>query len=232
MRILLTNDDGIDAPGLAVLADLCREWGDVVVVAPDQERSGCGHATTTSRPLRVADRGPGRFAVDGTPADCVRLGLTRLAGEVDWVVSGINRGGNLGVDIHLSGTVAAAREAALAGRPALALSQLVRSGRPLSLEAMGLRARLVLEQAMGTHPGSLAFWNANLPHPQADEAGVPIVVCPPDPSPLDVRFEPDADGFRFAGSYHGRARREGHDIAVCFGGSISLSRIPCGWPTF
>ena len=129
MILLLTNDDGIDAPGLTALETACRGWARrVLVVAPKDPHSGCGHRETTDRPLVLEQVGLDRFHVDGTPADCVRLALTTLlrpagggdAGgdpldrpQVDWVLSGINAGGNLGVDIHHSGTVAAAREAAL-----------------------------------------------------------------------------------------------------------------------
>jgi 5'-nucleotidase len=122
MRILLSNDDGIDAPGLLALEGVLRELGDVVTVAPSGERSAMSHAFTMHGPVQHEARGEGRIAVDGTPVDCVYLALHGLVGQVDLVVSGINRGANLGQDVHYSGTVAAAIEGAIHGVPSLALS--------------------------------------------------------------------------------------------------------------
>src|SRR5438128_9495066 len=123
MRLLLTNDDGILAPGLQALFKTALQLGDPVVVAPVEALSGCSHRVTTDGPLLVERREPGRYALDGTPADCVRVGLHRLAPDSTWVLSGINAGGNLGADVWHSGTVAAAREAVLHGWPSIALSQ-------------------------------------------------------------------------------------------------------------
>lgn len=130
MLILLTNDDGIEAPGLAALANQLTQLGQVLVVAPETEQSARGHAITMHEPLRVHGRGPGRFGVTGTPVDCVYIGLHHLCERPpDLVVSGINRGTNLGDDVHYSGTVAAAREASLRGVPALAVSMDTPTGR-------------------------------------------------------------------------------------------------------
>ena len=117
MRILLTNDDGIDAPGLEALRQAAAPLGEVVLVAPLDTLSGCSHRVTTDHPVRVHERGPGRYAIDGTPADCARVGLYGLARDAAWVLSGVNAGGNLGADVWHSGTVAAAREAVLHGWP-------------------------------------------------------------------------------------------------------------------
>ena len=114
MRILLTNDDGIDAPGIAAMLDVLTSEHEVIVVAPSRERSGASHALTMLEPIRVVSRGQRRWAVSGTPVDCVYLGLHQLCGTApDLVVSGINRGANLGDDVFYSGTVGAALEAAL-----------------------------------------------------------------------------------------------------------------------
>jgi len=124
-RILLTNDDGIEARGLKILhrvaRGICR---DVWIVAPELEQSGASHSLTLYRPLRVRKLGPRRFAVDGTPTDCVLLALKRLLRDKrpTLVISGINGGANLGDDVTYSGTVAAAMEATLLGVPAIALS--------------------------------------------------------------------------------------------------------------
>jgi hypothetical protein len=111
MKLLLTNDDGIDAPGLAALAAAAEQLGEAVVVAPLEGHSGCGHRVTTDEELTILGRGVSRFAVDGTPADCVRVALHSLAPEASHVLAGINAGGNLGADVWISGTVAAVREA-------------------------------------------------------------------------------------------------------------------------
>ena len=123
-RILVTNDDGVHAPGLKALADAMRTLGEVLVVAPSQESSAIGHALTLRRPLRLETFGPDIYAVDGTPTDCVNIAVAvLLKGEMpDLVVSGINTGWNLGDDVTYSGTVSGALEAALLGAPAIAVS--------------------------------------------------------------------------------------------------------------
>lgn len=125
-RILVTNDDGIDARGLKLLAKVARDLsGDVWIVAPEQEQSGASHSLTLSRPLRIRKLSARRFAVDGTPTDCVLLAVNTILRESPptLVLSGINAGANLGEDVTYSGTVAAAMEATLLGLPAIAFSQ-------------------------------------------------------------------------------------------------------------
>jgi 5'-nucleotidase len=127
MRILLTNDDGIHAEGLWALHDQLSQKHTVQVVAPDRERSAVGHGITLHEPLRLTqvslNGGPSGYAVNGTPADCIKLALLEvLNGKPDMVVSGINPGANLGVNVNYSGTVAAAKEASLYGVPAIAVS--------------------------------------------------------------------------------------------------------------
>lgn len=126
-RILVSNDDGVMAPGLAALAEALAALADLYIVAPDQDRSGTGHAITVREPLEVfpvtvAGRFPA-YAVGGTPADCVKLGVLALFDErPDLVVAGINPGSNLGIDVVYSGTVSAAAEGALLGVPSVAIS--------------------------------------------------------------------------------------------------------------
>jgi len=123
MRILLSNDDSVHAPGLAVMHDELKKLGQVTVVAPTEEKSTTGHNLTLHKPLRLIRMKNGFHAVSGSPADCVLVGLKELfKGKPDVVVSGINRGANLGQDVFYSGTVSAAREAAMLGIPALAIS--------------------------------------------------------------------------------------------------------------
>ncbi len=123
---LLSNDDGFRARGLTLLREALLQYGDVVVCAPDREQSASSHALTIHRPLRLHEQGPGIFSVDGTPADCVYVALYSgerlLPRRPDVVVSGMNHGLNLGDDVFYSGTVAAAREGALKGFAALAIS--------------------------------------------------------------------------------------------------------------
>jgi 5'-nucleotidase len=124
LLILVTNDDGIHSPGLTALVRALAEMARVIVVAPDRERSAASHSLTLNSPLRAAEIRPDTFIVDGTPTDCVNLGIHGLLeSRPDLVVSGINRGANLGEDITYSGTVSAAMEALLMGVPAFAISQ-------------------------------------------------------------------------------------------------------------
>ena len=128
MLILLTNDDGVHSAGLQALADRLQTLGRVVVVAPDRERSAVGHALTLHSPLRADEITKDRWAVSGTPTDAVILAICSLLKEKpDLVISGINKGGNMGDDLTYSGTVAAAMEATLMGVPAIAISLAAKS---------------------------------------------------------------------------------------------------------
>jgi 5'/3'-nucleotidase len=224
VRILVTNDDGWDAPGLAALKTLAGRFGEVFVVAPRDPHSYAGHRVTTDGPLVLAETGSQEYTLTGTPADCVRLAVTTLFPEIDWVLSGINHGGNLGADLFTSATVAAVREAALLGRPGIAVSQYIRKGRAFDWERSGELALPVIEQLIAEGCAPKAFWNVNLPHL---EVGVsPAVIrCDPDNEPLDVRFRQEGDRFHYAGSYPARGRTQGRDTEECFGGSITVSRL-------
>ncbi len=125
MRILLTNDDGIFAPGLEVLERIARQFSDDVwICAPAEEQSGAGHSLTLGRPVRLRQHAERRFSVSGTPTDSVMMALRKvLPGKPDLILSGVNRGANLGDDVTYSGTVSAAIEGALAGIRSIALSQ-------------------------------------------------------------------------------------------------------------
>jgi 5'-nucleotidase len=149
--LLVTNDDGVHAPGIRALAEALARVGRVAVVAPDREASACSHSLSLRHPLRVEEIEPGVHAVDGTPADCVNLALVRLLPERPaLVVSGINRGANLGDDIFYSGTVGAAREATFFGLPSIAVSLAERTPGDYA-PAAGFAARLaalVLERGL------------------------------------------------------------------------------------
>ncbi len=150
MKILVSNDDGYLATGINVLTDALEEVAEVVVVAPDRNRSAASSSLTVHNPLRVTEYAPNRYRVDGTPSDCVHLALTGfLDFEPDLVVSGINHGANLGDDVIYSGTVAAATEGRFLGLPAIAVS-LVGEGRLKHFETAGHVVRdmvLRLEEA-------------------------------------------------------------------------------------
>jgi 5'-nucleotidase len=178
MNILLTNDDGIHAEGLWALHDRLAARHAVAVIAPDRERTAVGHGITLHLPLRahpVALHGGGRgYAVNGTPADCVKLGILEiLKRKPDLVVAGLNPGANVGVNITYSGTVAAAKEAALGGIPAIAASIEGQGAYRYDAAAAFIAhlAEMVLER--GLPPGT--FLNVNFPNvPDADIAGVRI----------------------------------------------------------
>jgi 5'-nucleotidase len=152
--ILLSNDDGVSAPGIRAAADALRGVGDVMVAAPDRERSASSHSISLDRPLRVDEIEPGVYAIDGTPVDCVYLALLHLAPRRPaLVVSGINNGYNLGSDVFYSGTVAAAVEGALRGVPALAVSLERRRPQDFSHAARFLTA--LAGQIVARGPGAL-----------------------------------------------------------------------------
>jgi 5'-nucleotidase len=163
LNILVSNDDGIHAPGLVALASALEVVGEVNVVAPDREQSAVGHALTLHRPLRVEPLGARRFAVNGTPTDCVNLAILGiLPVRPDVVVSGINSGSNLGDDVTYSGTVSAAMEGSLLGVPALAVS-LLDAGEdadygPAAREAVELTRLLLEERGSG-----VTLVNVNVP---------------------------------------------------------------------
>lgn len=177
MRVLITNDDGVHAPGLAALAKRVAEIAEVVVVAPDREQSAVGHALTLHHPLRAARIADNIYAVDGTPTDCVNLGIhSLLSFRPDLVLSGINRGANVGDDVTYSGTVAAAMEATLMGIPAIAVSLVTKGAGEHYEAAAAYAARLaqtVLEK--GLPPDT--FLNVNVPDQPAELIKVPIITC-------------------------------------------------------
>jgi 5'-nucleotidase len=225
MILLLTNDDGIDAPGIAALEAAADPLGEVWVVAPIEGHSGCGHRVTTHEPLRFRQVGPRRFAVAGTPADCVRLAVHGLTPRPDWVLAGINAGGNLGADVYHSGTVAAVREAALHGWPGLAVSQYRRRDRDFDWPRASRWVGRILPDLLVAPMGRGSFWNMNLPHLDDNTPDPQTVRCPLDVSPLPLLFREGPDGWIYAGDYHGRQRVPGADVATCFGGAIALSLL-------
>ncbi len=224
MRILLTNDDGIDAPGIAALAEVASRFGECTVLAPRDHHSGCGHRATTHEPLQLSEVGPGRFMLDGTPVDCVRVALAHWGDAVDLVISGINEGGNLGCDVYYSGTVAAAREGAFLGTPSVAISQFRRQ-KQVDWEQAKRWSAVVLANLLEQpfKPGTV--WNVNLPDGvDVAPGGQPeLVYCEVDDHPLPVLYREEDGRLHYAGRYVDRVRTPGHDVDVCFSGRISLS---------
>ncbi len=225
MKFLLTNDDGIDAAGLAALAEAAAPLGEIVFVAPDTHYSGCGHRVTTDRPIRLSRRGADRWAIDGTPADCVRVALAHLAPDVDWVLSGVNHGGNLGADVFHSGTVAAVREAALHGKPGIALSHYRRAGAAFDWPGTARLVRTLIRQLLERPCKPGTFWNANLPHPGPGADAPRIVFCPLEAGPLPLAFRAEGDSLVYAGNYHDRRRQSGSDVDVCFSGHVAVTHL-------
>lgn len=163
--ILLSNDDGVRAPGIQALADALEGIGDLVVAGPDRERSATAHAISLDHPLRVDELRPGVYAIDGTPVDCVYLALHHLVPrKPDLCLSGINNGFNLGSDVFYSGTVGAALEAALRGVPSIAISLERRNPQDFSHAASF--ARNLVRDVLDRGPDAIApatFLNVNLP---------------------------------------------------------------------
>jgi 5'-nucleotidase len=228
MKLLLTNDDGIDAPGLEALFAAAMSLGDSVIVAPFDGHSGCGHRVTTGQGLRLDTRATGRFAVSGTPGDCVRLALHQITPNADWVLAGVNHGGNLGADVHHSGTVAAVREAALHGKPGVAVSQFIKKGLPLDWPRAASWIAPILRDLLGRPHLRGSYWSVNLPHLEPEAPDPEVVFCPLDPSPLPLNFRQDGELWHYSGDYHTRKRHPGTDVDTCFRGKIAVTRLSLG----
>ncbi|MBN1491822.1 MAG: 5'/3'-nucleotidase SurE [Phycisphaerae bacterium] len=237
MRCVITTDDGIDAPGLRALHGALREFSDVVVVAPAEEWSGCGHCAPLRRPIAVERRRHPEYGdvyvVHGQPPDCTRLALTELLAErPDAVVAGINRGANIGVDVYYSGTVAAAREAGILGCPGIAISQLVLADSPVDWPAATARARCVLEPLLREVAGAkpAAIWNVNLPHLPTDAQPKGIARVPIAVTPNAMHYDKQAHGdnrtvYHYAARYPDRVRPPDTDVACVFDGWVTLSQL-------
>lgn len=167
--ILITNDDGHEARGIQALAESMAVLGEVWIVAPDRERSGVSHAITLTRPLRVRETRPRHFVTDGTPTDCVFLGIqSLLPRKPDLVVSGINHGPNLGDDVTYSGTVAGAMEGTIMGVPSVAVS--VNSRNPKDFRPAGDFAVAVCRHVLAHGLPARSLLNVNVP----DTHGEPV----------------------------------------------------------
>lgn len=171
-RILVVNDDGIDAPGIQLLERIARTFSDDVwVVAPDEERSGAGHSLSTVYPIRIVQRDERHFAIKGSPTDCALLGVYELMDgrKPDLLLSGINRGPNLAEDITYSGTASAAMEGAMLGIPSIALSQIIRYQSEIHWPTAEKYAPLVIRQLLDLDWRPGLFVNVNFPNCPVDQ---------------------------------------------------------------
>lgn len=223
MDIVVTNDDGIDAPGIKALQKAIDSRG--IIVAPLEHHSGCGHQVTTHKPILVESRSPIEYGIAGTPADCVRLALAHFCPGVTAVISGINAGGNLGVDVYISGTVAAVREAAIHGAKGIAISQYIKKGLAIDWDLAAKLTTMVLEDLLyrPTEPGT--FWNVNLPHLTSDAPPPAMIFCPPSTQPLPLKYFQEGDAFSYIGEYGKREREPGTDVDVCFSDNIAVTQL-------
>lgn len=174
MRILLSNDDGYFAPGLAALYEALQGLGEIVVVAPEQNRSGASNSLTLDRPLMLKQAASGFYFVNGTPTDCVHLAVTGMLEALpDIIVSGINSGANMGDDTIYSGTVAAATEGYLLGIPSIAISMTSFEG--LNFATAGRIARELVERHIANPIGGPVLLNVNVPDiPYAELQGLEV----------------------------------------------------------
>lgn len=179
IRILLSNDDGVHAPGLKALEQIAREISDDIwVVAPEAEQSGAAHSVTLTRPLRLRKISSRRYAVDGTPTDCMVLAILKLLKDrkPTLMLSGVNHGSNVGEDITYSGTVAAAMEAILLGVPAIALSQSRSNGHPIKWGTAEHFAPIIIQRLLELGWPKNVLINLNFPNLVKDSVkGICIV---------------------------------------------------------
>jgi 5'-nucleotidase len=198
VRILLTNDDGVYAPGLRALRTELKKLGEVTVVAPAAEQSAVGHSITLLNPLVVQEmlddnHQPMGWAVEGRPADCVKLALLELLPETpDLVISGLNSGSNAGINVLYSGTVAAAIEGAFFRRTSIAVSLEYTKPKPLDFPRAAELARKVIEQIVARQPPDGSLFNVNIPSLEKGPVrGVRVV--PQDVTPYHETFDRRVD---------------------------------------
>ena len=231
-RILISNDDGIHAPGIKVLERVARLFtDDVWVVAPESEQSAAGHSLTIRRPLRIKDLGHNHFSVDGTPTDSVLLGVNRIipGKKPDLVLSGVNHGGNLGEDVTYSGTVAAALEAVILGVPAIAFSQCVATGGTPHWSCAEHWAPIVIERMVSLGWPANVLMNVNFPDSLAGEVtGIEITHQGKRKigDELLERLDPRGEPYIWIGAQRNEDRAEkGADIEAAYRGAIAVTPL-------
>jgi 5'-nucleotidase len=235
LRILLSNDDGVHATGLRALQKELKRLGDVWVVAPLEERSTTGHSLTIHKPLRMIPMGPGFYGVSGSPADCVYLGIRQvIKGMPDLVVSGINRGANLGQDVYYSGTVSAAREACILGIRAMAVSLAVDFNSPRAendhhFETAAKLAVNVLRRLARAEVPAHTLLNLNVPDvPLSRVRGIRLArqgFRYYSGSILRRKDHRGKDYYWVGGEYQGFRKEKGTDCATVESGYASLTPL-------
>ncbi len=234
-HVLVTNDDGIDAPGIAALVDAIKGDYRVTVAAPSEDQSGTGHAIAYRAPVLVEERpgsdGVRRFAVHAYPATCVRIGVTALCAQDPpaLVLSGINRGDNAGRSTWVSGTLGGAREGALAGLPAIAFSAVVTHGQDPDYAGAARWARLVLDRLRAAGlPAAGAVVKVEIPYPRASARGVLVTNVGMAPN-LEDRYEEKAgpSGERlFVSRYRGpETDAPGTDVRALADGWVTVTAL-------
>lgn len=231
-RILVTNDDGIHAPGIKLLVKVARSLTkDVWVVAPELEQSAAGHSLTVRRPLRIRQVAQRRFAVDGTPTDAVLLAINHIlaAKKPTLCLSGINRGGNMGEDVTYSGTVAAAMEATLLGVPAIAFSQVFRSPAPVKWSTAEHHAATIVRRLVQKAWPANVLINVNFPDVLAAAVkGVSVVAQGRHKigDQLVENHDPRGVPYYWIGAMRKEdATRRGTDIAAVNDGMIAVTPL-------
>ena len=232
MTFILTNDDGINAPGIKALWEAVNNtdlplpsFDESIIVAPQGQLSGCGHQVTTKGPINMQRLSEVEYAIAGTPADCTRIAITHINQNVKWVLSGINSGGNMGVDVYISGTVAAVREAAFHRIPGIALSQYRKGQKPVDWARVTRLAKIVLTDLLNRPIEPGAFWNVNFPYLEPEAPDPKIVFCEPSTQPLPVAYQIEGEDFYYVGKYEERDRAPGTDVDVCLAGNIAITKI-------
>lgn len=223
LKIVVTNDDGYDQPGLAALVESVKALAEVWVVAPATPQSNVGHRVTMREPIRVDQPDRHTYVVHATPADCARLAVKQLVPDVDWVIAGINPGANLGSDVYQSGTVAAAREAAILGIRAMAVSQYIAPDWTVDWPAAQVQVVRIIAAILKKELSPGQFWNINLPSPITAGSVLTTQTCPLDKHPHRYQYIEDSGIYRYQGIIHDRPRSVGSDVDVCFGGMISVT---------
>ena len=188
--------------------------------------SGISHQLTFEVPMAFEEKSARSFSLDGTPADCVRVGLTQLQTQFDWVFSGINRGANLGTDTNVSGTVAAVREASLFNVPGIAFSQHLRHFKaPFEWSKPGQLAERIIPELLAREITKNNWFNVNFPDVGDGDTGeVEFVDAKQDPNPLPAKYDTSEAGkLLYCGTYNDRPRTPGCDTDVCFSGNVSIT---------
>jgi 5'-nucleotidase len=231
-RILVSNDDGIDAPGIKLLTkvakSLCR---DVWVVAPEQEQSGASHSLTLHRPLRIRKAGPRRYAVDGTPTDCVLLAVNSILRDKrpTLMLSGVNAGANLGEDVSYSGTVAAAMEATMLDVPAIAFSQYFTDRNAIPWATAAAYAPEVIRRLTALSWPRNTLMNVNFPDVEPDAVAGIVATAQGRRKlgdNLSERIDPRGRAYYWIGPMRDEApTREGSDLRAVVEGKVSLTPV-------